>query len=128
MLDVMTANLAHFAINADDVPTSRSFYESVFGWTFAAWGPPGFYQIDTGPGGVQGAMQQRRRLADRDINGPECTFAVDDVHGTADAVRAAGGTIVLDPFTIDGVGTLIFFTDPAGNTLGAMQYDPPAAR
>ena len=78
MLDVMTANLAHFAINADDVPASRSFYESVFGWTFSAWGPPGFYQIDTGPGGVQGAMQQRRRLAGRDINGLECTFAVED--------------------------------------------------
>lgn len=120
----MTANLAHFAINADDVPASRSFYESVFGWTFSAWGPPGFYQIDTGPGGIQGAMQQRRRLGDRDITGPECTFAVDDVDGTADAVRAAGGTIVLEPFTIDGVGTVIFFTDPAGNTVGAMQYEP----
>lgn len=119
----MTANLAHFAINADDVPTSRSFYESVFGWTFSAWGPPGFYQIDTGPGGVLGALQQRRELDGREIVGLECTFAVDDVQATERAVREAGGAIVLEPFVIAGVGTLIFFTDPGGTIVGAMQYD-----
>ncbi len=122
----MTANLAHFAINADDVPTSRAFYESVFGWTFSAWGPPGFYQIDTGPGGVQGALHQRRELDGRAINGLECTFAVDDVRATERSVREAGGTIVLEPFVIAGVGTLIFFADPGGNVVGAMQYDPQA--
>ena len=123
---VMTANLAHFAINADDVPVSRAFYESVFGWSFSAWGPPGFYQIDTGPGGVQGALQQLRPLGGRNVNGLECTFAVEDVRATLRTVRAAGGTIVLEPFIIAGVGTLIFADDPGGNTFGAMQYDPAA--
>ncbi len=122
----MTADLAHFAINADHVPTSRRFYESVFGWRFSAWGPPGFYRISTGSGGVEGAMQQRRQLGGRDINGLECTFAVDDVRATTQAVRDAGGTIVLEPYVIAGVGTLIFFSDPSGNTIGAMQYDPDA--
>jgi predicted enzyme related to lactoylglutathione lyase len=122
----MTSNLAHFAINADDVATSRSFYESVFGWTFHPWGPPGFYRILTGPGGIEGALHQRRPLGGRDINGFECTFAVDDVRATARAIREAGGTIVLEPFTIAGVGHLIFFTDPGGNTVGAMQYDDSA--
>ncbi len=126
MLATMTANLSHFAINADDVPASRAFYESVFGWTFHPWGPPGFYQITTGPGGIQGALHQRRQLGDRDISGIEGTFAVDDVHATMQAVRDAGGTIVLAPFTIEGVGTLIFFRDPGGNTVGAMQYDSSA--
>jgi len=41
-------HLAHFAINADDVPRAKKFYEKVFGWKFSAWGPPNFYQIQTG--------------------------------------------------------------------------------
>ena len=28
--------LSHFAINADDVPAARAFYEKVFGWRFTA--------------------------------------------------------------------------------------------
>ena len=40
----MTGKLRHFAINADDTPRARRFYEAVFGWTFTPWGPPGFYQ------------------------------------------------------------------------------------
>jgi len=51
---------------------------------------------------------------------------VDDVDATADAVRAAGGQILLDRFTISGVGHLIFFADLSGNPIGAMQYDPVA--
>ena len=124
-----TANLHHFAVNADDLEGSRRFYESVFGWTFTAWGPPGFYQIRTGTDaapGVQGAMQERRELLDRPTNGFECTFAVDDVDATANAVVGSGGRIVMERFTITGVGHLIAFEDPSGNAVMAMQYDDNA--
>ncbi|HWK27507.1 MAG TPA: VOC family protein [Solirubrobacter sp.] len=126
----MPANLSHFALNADDVPATRAFYEAVLGWTFSAWGPPGFFRIRTGTSehpGVQGALQQRRSLIDgtRTV-GAECTFAVEDVSATLAAVRAAGGTILLEPYTISGVGHLIFFADPSGNAVGAMQYDAAA--
>lgn len=126
----MPAHLAHFALNADDVPAARTFYEQVFGWTFTAWGPPDFYHIHTGTEEgprVQGALQQRRELIDgRPTLTPECTFAVDDVNATARAVVAGGGRILMERFTISGVGHLIFFEDPAGNAIGAMQYDPAA--
>ena len=42
----MSNNVDFFAINADDVPRARKFYEKVFGWSFEPWGPPGFYLID----------------------------------------------------------------------------------
>jgi hypothetical protein len=125
----MDTNLSHFAINADDIVVARAFYESVFGWTFTAWGPPGFFQIRTGSDvepGVQGALQQRRELIEGARTGVECTFAVEDVDATAEAVRAAGGTVIMERFTISGVGHLIFFRDPDGNPIGAMQYDPNA--
>ena len=40
------SQVAHFAINADDVDRARRFYEKVFGWKFQAYGPPGFYMVD----------------------------------------------------------------------------------
>ena len=57
---------------------------------------------------------------------PECTFSVDDVDATKQAVLASGGRILMDRSTIRGVGHLIFFEDPAGNAIGAMQFDPGA--
>jgi predicted enzyme related to lactoylglutathione lyase len=93
-------------------------------------GPPGFFQIRTGTDGdpgVQGALQQRRALLPGVATvGPECTFAVDDLDAVAAAVRDAGGEIVMDRFTISGVGHLIFFRDPDGNVIGAMQHDTGA--
>ncbi|GAC70293.1 VOC family protein [Gordonia soli] len=124
----MTTNhnhLMHFAINAADVAASKTFYQSVFDWEFSAWGPPGFYKIDTG-GPVNGALQQSRPLAGRVVDGTEATFSVSDVDAVAESALRAGGQIVLPRHTIAGVGHLIFFTDPSGNTIGAMQQDPHA--
>ncbi|MEX2652396.1 MAG: hypothetical protein WD473_08150 [Acidimicrobiia bacterium] len=39
---------------------------------------------------------------------------------------ANGGTIVVEPFTIPGVGHGCYFTDPAGLIAGLHQYDPDA--
>jgi predicted enzyme related to lactoylglutathione lyase len=118
--------LSHFAINADDVPATRAFYEKVFGWRFSAFGPPDFYRIQT-PSGPGGALQKRRELIEgRPTIGFECTVAVADVEATATAVTAAGGRIVMPRTTIVGVGHLIFVTDPGGNVVGAMQYDEAA--
>jgi len=119
--------VAHFAINADDVERSRAFYTRVFGWTFAAWGPPGFYQIEAMGSPVMGALQGRRALVPGQRTlGFECTFAVDSIDATEQAVRAAGGKIALARSVIVGVGTLMFFADPDGNVFGAMQYDAAA--
>ena len=122
--------ISHFAINADDVPRARRFYESVFGWKFTSWGPPGFFQIDTGGDDrapIRGALQQRRELVPGlKMHGFECTIGVSDLAAARLAIEKAGGAIVMDPVTIAGVGTLLFFRDTEGNVAGAMHYDPNA--
>src|SRR3954464_11319495 len=119
--------VAHFAINADDVEQARAFYARAFGWSFAAWGPPGFYQIEAKGSAVRGALQGRRELVKGQRTlGFECTFAVESIDATEQAVKAAGGKVVLARSVIVGVGTLMFFADPDGNVFGAMQYDPAA--
>ena len=117
------SQLAHFAINADDVKRAKRFYENVFGWKISAWGPPGFYQIDTGGEGPRGALQQRRAFAEGERTvGFECTLAVDSLDDVEAAVLREGGQIALARSAIEGVGTLMFFRDAEGNVFGAMQY------
>lgn len=114
--------VTHFAINADDVERARAFYEQAFGWTFSAWGPPEFFQIDTG-GGVGGALQRRREIVHgRPIHGFECSIAVDDIAAAEAAVKRAGGRVVMERSVIHGVGELFFFEDTEGNVAGVMQY------
>jgi len=123
----MAANLSFFSINADDVEQSRRFYESVLGWTFEAWGPPEFYLVRTGDDGVEGSVQRRREIVPGDrITTLEATFAVDDVDAIAEAIVSNGGRIIMERTTIVGVGELIWFQDPSGNTLGACQYSKNA--
>jgi predicted enzyme related to lactoylglutathione lyase len=54
--------------------------------------------------------------------GYECTIAVENAAATAAAIRAHGGTVTMEPFEIEGVGTLVMFEDTEGNVVGAMQY------
>ena len=43
--------VAHFAINAGDIPRAQRFYQNVFGWKFTPYGPPGFFMIENKPSG-----------------------------------------------------------------------------
>ena len=122
----MPARLRHFAINADDVPRARAFYEKVFGWTFTPWGPPGFYQTRSPGDGFLGALQGRRSINGQAMPGMELSFGVEDIQATIKAIEAHGGEILMPPFRIEGVGELIFFQDTEGNIAGAMQYETEA--
>jgi uncharacterized protein len=124
--------VAHFAINAEDLPRTRRFYEKVFGWKFQAYGPPGFYMIDPKSAPVtvalRGSLQQRREIVPGvRMTGFECTLSVSDIRATEGAIKANGGSIVMPICTLAGVGQLLFFQDPDGNIAGAMQYDEKAA-
>ena len=115
----MPATFRHFAINADDVERARGFYEAVFGWNFAPWGPPGFFQTKDAGKGVMGALQQRQNMGSAIMT----TFGVDDIRAALAAVEANGGQVVLPPFRIDGVGEIGYFKDSEGNVCGIAQYD-----
>jgi predicted enzyme related to lactoylglutathione lyase len=120
----MPNDLAHFAIHADDCERAKRFYETVFGWQFRPWGPPGFWLIETSKGAVGGSLQQRQHaVSGRGMIGFECTIGVEDARAIASAVEKAGGTVAMKPFVIERVGTLIQFQDTEGNSVSAMQYE-----
>ena len=120
----MPTRFRHFAINADDVPRAKQFYEDAFGIAFTPWGPPNFYQAADMGEGIQGALQERREVVPgKRANTFETTFGVDDLEKTIADIKANGGKIVTEPFRIEGVGELVYFEDTEGNVCGAMQYE-----
>jgi len=119
----MPNDLCHFAILADDCERAKTFYESVFGWTFEPWGPPNFWLIRTSPGAVLGALQERTTpVTGEGMIGYQCSISVEDVEATADAIRSSGGALKHEPFLIESVGTLVTFQDTEGNVACAIQY------
>jgi predicted enzyme related to lactoylglutathione lyase len=126
----MPNNLSFFAINADDVPRARKFYEVVFGWSFEPWGPPNFYLIETGKErvtAVGGALQERRELArGQKMVGFECTITVENIDQTIRAIEANGGRIAAPKFHIPTVGTVAYFFDTEGNVAGVIEQEKSA--
>ncbi len=123
----MSNDVKHFSINADNVSRAKKFYEQTFDWQFKPWGPPDFFLIQTGSNeapGLHGGLQKRREIVKgKPMYGLECTLGVADIDKTISAIEANGGKIVMPKFEIPTVGLLIYFEDPEGNIVGAMQYE-----
>ena len=116
-----------FAINADDVPRAKAFYEQVFGWTYEPWGPPGFYVVRNAGASFNGGLQGRRELKPgARMIGFEVSFGVAEVKALVKAVEAAGGRMVMPPVPTQGVGIICYFEDTEGNLIGACQYESEA--
>jgi uncharacterized protein len=118
----MPNNIGRFAINADDVPRAREFYQKVFGWQFEPWGPPNFYLIETGDEQVRavgGLLQERREIVpDGRMIGFECTISVKDIDETIRAIESNGGKMVTEKFVVPTVATVAYFQDTEGNVAG----------
>jgi uncharacterized protein len=111
-------------LSADSPDQAAEFYGQLFGWT-----------VDAAPDDAQGY-----RIATKDGRpaagiGPKPTpempsnwatyFATDDADATAEAIKAAGGSLHMDPFDVEtGAGKhgrMFFGTAPDGSTFGVWQ-------
>lgn len=117
--------ISWFAINADNVPRARDFYQKVFGWTFEPWGPPNFYRIQTAETHARmGGLQERRELVPGGrMIGFECTITVDSLDETIRAIETNGGKMVTQKFRIPGICTVAYFQDTEGNVAGVSELE-----
>ena len=97
-----------------DVGAARDFYANLFGWTFSDAIPadaPGTYLIASLDGATVAAIGPSQGDAPVEWN---TYIAVDDADASVAAVRAAGGTIALDPVDAGPGGRLAACVDPRG--------------
>jgi predicted enzyme related to lactoylglutathione lyase len=94
----------------------NTFYTTVFGWSFAQFGPT---YACTMTGDVDLGLQADAAEA---TAAPLAVIAVRDLEATLDAVVKAGGTITKPIFAFPG-GRRFHFHDPSGNELAALKAD-----
>ncbi|MBR0552565.1 VOC family protein [Stakelama marina] len=118
-----------YELTTADPDASKAFYDDVVGWTVDAEPQiPGMdYRMINIAGGDQvgGVM----RLTDEMLGGganPGWFFyiGVDDVDATVEKVKAAGGGVIMPPWTIEGVGRMALVHDPQGLPFYVMRGEP----
>ena len=102
-----------------DPAAVKPFYEAVLGWTFTepddSYG--GYVMALKGEAPVAGLGAQREGSR----TAWTMYFASDDAQAAADAMRAAGGTVVAGPDDVGPLGTMVVADDPSGARFGVWQ-------
>jgi uncharacterized protein len=108
-------------LSSPDTDDAAEFYGELMGWS--ATEPGGeetggyrmFQQDGKNVGGLMGHMQEGQPTA-------WATYiSVADAEETAAKVKAAGGTVVLEPMDVMDIGRMAFFADPTGAVFGVWQ-------
>ena len=100
--------LDYIELPGADIPATKKFYGSVFGWSFTDFGPD-YVAFDSA--GRQGGFNAERRVVN--IGGPLIVLYAADLDGMESKVKAAGAEIVSRE-TFEG-GRRFHFRDPNGN-------------
>ena len=125
-----------------DLDTAMGFYGGIFGWEFAGPGPmpgdpPGDYYVARVHGDdVAGIGTLPASGAAPTPPAWNTHVAVDSIDETADRARAAGATVLVEPFGVPPAGRMAVIADPAGaafvaweagDRAGAARVNEPSA-
>ncbi len=125
--------IIHFEIHAEEPKRAAEFYEKLFGWKFTTWGAQTYWVIDTGEGspGINGGMMRRKGPPPADgqaMNGFVNIIEVADIDEHIKRIAAAGGTMVIQRQTVEGMGYSAYFRDTEGNIVGIFQALPASTQ
>jgi predicted enzyme related to lactoylglutathione lyase len=116
----VTQPVTYVELNSPDLPASTAFFRAVFGWEPQPFAAPEYLVAPHGDSpGVDTALLASRDGQPRAVP----VIRVPDLDAATAAVRAHGGTVVVPPFELAGVGRGCYVIDPAGLLLGLHAYD-----
>ena len=93
-----------------DLPKTKAFYATVFGWKFEDYGPD---YTSFSDGRLSGGFNKDAPLP---VKGILLVIYASDLEGTQSKVQAAGASISKEIFSFPG-GRRFHFLDPSGNEL-----------
>jgi len=109
-------------LSSPDADASAAFYGELMGWDATEPGPAEetggyrmFQQDGQSVGGLMGHMQEGQPTA------WSTYVSVADAEETAEKVKAAGGTVMVDPMDVMDLGRMAFFIDPTGAVFGVWE-------
>ena len=119
----MTQPVSYVELNSPDLAATSRFFQDVFGWDAQPFAAPDYLVAPHGDGpGVDAGMLASRDGHPRTVP----VIRIDSLDELRPRLEQGGGTIVVEPFTLPGVGRGCYFTDPAGLLVGLHEYDPQA--
>ena len=109
-------------LSSSDPDAAAAFYREVMGWQATEPGPVEetggyrmFQQDGKNIGGLMGHMQEGQPTV------WSTYVSVADADDTASKVKAAGGSVVVEPMDVMDLGRMAFFADPTGAVFGVWQ-------
>lgn len=117
--DSTHGSIVHVDVTSEDSDATRRFYESVFDWSFEP--VPGMdYSLWAAPNPPSGGLM----ATDEEAGIPPSTtlyVQVDDLDAAADAITDAGGTLLMEEMSVEGMGVFTLFQDPGGVVAAAWE-------
>ena len=96
---------------AKDLPATKAFFESAFGWSFVDYGPEYTAFSDQG---LDGGFFQSDLASSSEKGAALVIFYSNQLEATLAKVEKAGGSIVKPIYSFPG-GRRFHFTEPSGN-------------
>jgi predicted enzyme related to lactoylglutathione lyase len=119
----MTQPVTFLEINSPDLERSTAFFSAAFGWELQPFASPDYLVAPGGDGpGIDTALLPSRDGVARAIP----VLRVPSLRDATERVVEHGGTVVVEPFAIAGVGRGCYVVDPAGVLIGLHEYDTAA--
>jgi uncharacterized protein len=120
-----------YELMTSDADGAREFYSAVVGWDIEGKSdaPMDYRMISASDGPVAGLMPLTAEMQSGGARSCWMGYVlVDDVDASAEAVKAAGGSIHMEPWDIPGIGRMAYVADPQGVLFYTMKPTPPADR
>lgn len=121
----MSHPVVHFEIAGPDGARLADYYRALFGWEPASAGPD-YWVVPPQEGGIGGGLMTTPPGVP-----PYLTIyvATDDLEATMARAVELGGSVLLGPTPIPGVGSFAMVRDPDGNAVSLLKAEagPPAA-
>ncbi len=119
----MAKPVVHFQIWSYEERKLAEFYSKLFDWKVDFNNPLNYGIVDAGgaaTGGQAGINGGIMKPQPGGIPASHLTFyvQVEDLQGTLDKAASLGGSTVLGPTPIAGVGSMALLKDPDGNVIG----------
>jgi uncharacterized protein len=108
--------IVHWELMVSDLDKAKEFYTNVFQWDVEVFPPlPGYPMVDPGKE-PKGAMMVKPDMAPS--YALNIYFGVESVEQALTRAVGAGGTMLVPPTPIEGVGEWGMFADPDGIPIG----------
>ncbi len=111
--DPEPGSVTHFEFYSDDPDATRAFHEAVFDWEFESVGDGGYTMVRPPTPPYGGVMEATEEMP----VGTVLYLLVEDAGAARRTIEDAGGSILREPFEVEGWGTMAVFEAPGGVVL-----------